>query len=210
MEILGILWHRHSCLCLIETGRNAGRDRSVCATRTGLWKIERDKVSAMYFYRRNLPHIESFNATYFVTFRAWRVSYLPPRARSIALKHCLFENGRKIELHACVIMPTHVHLLFTALEDEIGEPFSLAEIMKGIKGVSARNINKMLGRRGQLWQDESFDRIMRAGEFQEKLEYIIANPINAGLTSRPGEYQWVWMQESQARVPVPHNSSSSS
>ncbi|MFL6390376.1 MAG: transposase [Terriglobales bacterium] len=158
----------------------------------------------MHFYRRNLPHIESLNATYFVTFRAWGVSYLPPTTRSIALKHCLFENGRRVELHACVIMPTHVHLLFTALENERGEPFSLAEIMKGIKGASARNINKRLGRRGQLWQDESFDRIMRAGEFQDKLEYIIANPISAGLTSRPSEYQWVWTQESQARVPVPH------
>ncbi|MFL6314270.1 MAG: transposase [Terriglobales bacterium] len=166
----------------------------------------------MHFYRRNLPHIESLNATYFVTFRAWGVSYLPPTTRSIALKHCLFENGRRVELHACVIMP-HVHLLFTALENERGEPFSLAEIMKGIKGASARNINKRLGRRGQLWQDESFDRIMRAGEFHNKLDYIIANPINPGLTSRPGEYEWVWTQESQesqARVPVPHKSSSSS
>jgi len=164
----------------------------------------------MHFYRRNLPHIESFNATYFVTFRAWGVSYLPPATRSIALKHCVFENSRRIELHACVIMPTHVHLLFTALENERGEPFSLAEIMKGIKGSSARNINKRLGRKGQLWQDESFDRIMRAGEFQNKLEYIIANPINAGLTSRPGEYRWVWTQESQAGVPVPQKSTPSS
>jgi len=158
----------------------------------------------MHFYRRNLPHIERFNATYFVTFRAMGVPYLPPAMRSIALRHCLFENGKRIELHACVIMPTHVHLLFTALENERGEPFSLAEIMKGIKGTSARNINKRLVRRGQLWQDESFDRIMRAGEFQNKLEYIIANPMNAGLTSRPGEYRWVWIQQAQARVPVPH------
>jgi REP element-mobilizing transposase RayT len=158
----------------------------------------------MHFYRRNLPHIESFNATYFVTFRAKGVPHLPPATRSIALKHCLFENGKRIELHACVVMPTHVHLLFTALENERGEPFSLAEIMKGIKGSSARNINKRLGRRGQLWQYESFDRIMRAGEFQNKLEYIIANPMNAGLTSRPGEYRWLWIQQAQARVPVPH------
>jgi len=141
----------------------------------------------MYLYRRNLPHIEAFNATYFVTFRAWRYPYLPPAARTIALRHCLFENGRKIELYACVIMPTHVHLLFTALEDQFGNPFSLAEIMKGIKDTSARYINELLGRRGQLWQDESFDRIMRAGEFQDKLEYIIANPITAGLAIKPGE-----------------------
>ncbi|HET8891764.1 MAG TPA: transposase [Candidatus Angelobacter sp.] len=162
----------------------------------------------MHFYRRNLPHIETFNATYFVTFRVWKYPYLSPPARSIALRHCLFENGKRIELHACVIMPTHVHLLFTALEDEHGCPFSLARILKSIKGVSARNINKLLGRRGQLWQDESFDRIMRAGEFQNKLEYIITNPISAGLVEKPGQYRWLWLPEAtQARVPVPQKSS---
>ena len=158
----------------------------------------------MHFYRRNLPHIETFNATYFVTFRVWKYPYLPPAARSIALRHCLFEDEKRIELHACVIMPTHVHLLFTALEDESGYPFSLARIMKSIKGVSARHINKLLGRRGQLWQDESFDRIMRAGEFQNKLEYIITNPISAGLVEKLGQYRWLWLQKAaQARVPVP-------
>ena len=88
-------------------------------------------------------------------------------------------------------MPDHVHLLFTPLENNRGEPFSLAEIMKGIKGVSANRINKLMKRKGQLWQDESFDRIMRVGECQSKLEYIIANPINAGLASKPGEYPLV-------------------
>ncbi len=158
----------------------------------------------MHLYRRNLPHIEAFDATYFVTFRIWKYPYLPPPARSIALPHCLFDNGRRIELHACVIMPTHVHLLFTSLGDERGYPFALARIMKGMKGVSARNINKLLNRRGQLWQDESFDRIMRAGEFHEKLEYIILNPISAGLARRPDQYRWLWVQKpAQARVPVP-------
>jgi REP element-mobilizing transposase RayT len=160
----------------------------------------------MYFYRRNLPHIERLCATYFVTFRTTGELFLPPIARSIAIKHCLFENGRKIELHAFVIMPNHAHLLFTPLENDRGAPFSLTEIMKGIKGTSARNINKLLDRRGQLWQDESFDRIMRATEFQNKLEYIIANPINAGLASKQGGYRWVWTQQPQARVPVPHKS----
>jgi len=128
------------------------------------------------YYRRNLPHIEKFHAAYFVTFKTFGI-FLPPTARTIALRHCLFENGRKIELHAAVIMPNHVHLLFTALEGAEGEPFSLAEIMKGIKGVSARKINQLLRRRGSLWQDESFDRIMRAKEFQiqEKLHHGESN-----------------------------------
>ncbi|HKF21810.1 MAG TPA: transposase [Candidatus Angelobacter sp.] len=156
-----------------------------------------------HFYRRNLPHFQDFSAVYFVTFRTKDDLYLPAAARSIALKHCIFENEKRIELHAVVIMPTHIHLLFTALENDHAEPFSLAEIMKGIKGSSAYNINKRLGRRGQLWQDESFDRLMRSGEFERKFNYICANPVDAGLCNRPKAYRWLWVQPAQARVPVP-------
>lgn len=182
--------------------RDAVTDRSACGIGLDISARIRTKVRVMRFYRRNLPHFEAFNATYFVTFRVWNYPYLPPAARSIAMRHCRFEDGKRIELHACVIMPTHVHLLFTCLEDERGNPFLLSAIMKGIKGTSARRINQLLKRRGQLWQDESFDRIMRVGEFENKLQYIVANPISAGLTARPGEYRWVWVQ-AQARVPVP-------
>jgi REP element-mobilizing transposase RayT len=163
-----------------------------------------DEVFMKHFYRRNLPHIQGFNAVYFVTFRTKGDLYLPPGARSIALKHCLFEDGRRIELHAAVIMPNHAHLLFTALENDRAEPYSLAEIMKGIKGSSAYNINRLLDRRGQLWQDESFDRILRSREFEYKLNYICANPVDAGLCNRPKEYRWLWTQPAQAGVPVPH------
>jgi REP element-mobilizing transposase RayT len=148
-----------------------------------------------WFYRRNLPHIEAYCATYFVTFSTKGDLFLPYRARSIALKHCLFESKKRIELHAAVIMPTHVHLLFTPLENDQGEPFSLAEIMKGIKGSSAYNINKLLGRKGALWLPESFDRIMRRGDFEHKLDYIRANP---------DEYRWLWLSSAQTRVSVPH------
>lgn len=151
------------------------------------------------YYRRNLPHIEKLHAAYFVTFKTFDL-FLPPAARTIALRHCLFENGTKIEMHAAVIMPNHVHLLFTPLEADQGEPYALAAIMKPIKGVSARNINRLLDRRGSLWQDESFDRIMRAKEFEFKKNYIMANPIDAGLCERPEDYQWLWLQPAETRL----------
>jgi hypothetical protein len=72
--------------------------------------------------------------------------------------------------------------------------------MKGIKGVSARRINQRLGRKGSLWQDESFDRIMRAGEFEFKKNYIMANPVDAGLCKKPEEYPWLWLQKERAGV----------
>lgn len=156
------------------------------------------------YYRRNLPHIQTFVAAYFVTFKTKGDLFLPPVARSIALRHCLFEDGKRVELHAVVIMPTHVHLLFAPLENDRADPFSLAEIMKGIKGSSAYNINRLLQRKGHLWQDESFDRILRAREFERKLNYIRANPVDGGICKKPQEYRWLWVQQAQAGVPVPH------
>src|SRR5262245_48126617 len=125
-----------------------------------------------HLYRRNLPHLQNTLGTYFVTFKTKGDLFLPPAAGSIALRHSRFEDGKRVELHAAVIMPNHVHLLFTPLENEQAMPFSLAEIVKGIKGPSAYHINRLLGRRGQLWQDESFDRIMRSQEFESKFDYI--------------------------------------
>src|SRR5436305_14275675 len=116
----------------------------------------------MTFYRRNLPHIETPGGTYFVTCRTIGDLTLPPEARTLILNHCLFDNGKKIQLHAVVVMPNHVHLLFTPLQKKENEWFSLAEIMNSIKGASSHSVNNLLQRKGTLWLDESFDRIMRS------------------------------------------------
>ena len=90
-------------------------------------------------------------------------------------------------------MPDHVHLLFTPLKKNEDECFPLKEIMKGIKGTSAHGVNKLLDRRGTLWEPESFDRIVRTeGGFLDKKYYIIGNPVAAGLAKRVGEYKWCW------------------
>jgi REP element-mobilizing transposase RayT len=54
-------------------------------------------------------------------------------------------------------MPDHVHLLLSALRRPDGWNYSLPEIMKAIKGVSAWKINLLLHHTGPVWQAESFD-----------------------------------------------------
>jgi REP element-mobilizing transposase RayT len=51
-------------------------------------------------------------------------------------------NQWTIELRGVVVMPDHVHMIFTPLVDiEKSEVFSLARITKAIKGTSAHLIN---------------------------------------------------------------------
>jgi REP element-mobilizing transposase RayT len=71
---------------------------------------------------------------------------------------------------------------------------SLPAIMKLIKGVSARNVNQLLGSSGPLWQEESFDHVLRNDEsFLEKREYIRQNPVRARLVISPEDYRWLWI-----------------
>jgi REP element-mobilizing transposase RayT len=93
-------------------------------------------------------------------------------------------------------MPEHVHLLLTPLRDAAGDSFWLADILKAIKGASAHDINTLLGRSGPVWEEESFDHVVRSDEsLKEKSEYIRENPVRRGLVRAPEEYRWLWIEK---------------
>ena len=75
--------------------------------------------------------------------------------------------------------------------------FKLHEIIGSIKKYSARRINQVQGRSGQLWQQESFDHVIRSCEsLDAKVAYILANPVRADLANVPAEYRWKWERPS--------------
>ncbi len=63
------------------------------------------------------------------------------------------------------------------------------------KGTSAREVNTLLGRCGPVWQEESFDHVLRTSEsLKEKIEYIRQNPVRRGLVVRPEDYRWLCVE----------------
>ena len=149
-----------------------------------------------YNYRRNLPHIEKAGRAHFITFDTFDRWLLPPAARDLVLKHCLHENGLKLRMLITVVMPDHVHMIFTPLENEKQETFSFEEIVGAIQGASSHSVNKALKRSGTVWQDESFDHVIRhADSLEQKIEYVRQNPVRKGLVSRPEDYKWLWEEE---------------
>jgi putative transposase len=82
-------------------------------------------------------------------------------------------------------MSNHVHIL-------IWPKALLPEITKAIKGFTAREANRVLGRTGQkFWQDESFDHAVRSeDEFYRIMRYIERNPVKAGLVESPEQWPW--------------------
>ena len=146
------------------------------------------------FYRRQLPHLQCDFKQHFVTFCTDHRWILPPVTRSITLASCLHDNGTRFDLRVAVVMPDHVHLIFTPLIDhEAMEVCSLAEIMDAIKGASAHRINKALNRKGRVWQPESFDHVLRSSEsLDAKIEYLLDNPARKGLAQSWRDYPWLW------------------
>jgi len=145
---------------------------------------------AKYDYRRRLPHLQKSDAELFITFCTSGRLILPPEARDLVFKHCLREE--RIHLIAAVVMPDHVHLMVTPLRGIDGWPFPLVDILQCLKSATAHRINKLLGRSGPIWEEESFDHILRSYEsFKMKCEYIRQNPVVAGLVQEPGEYSWL-------------------
>ncbi len=151
------------------------------------------------FYRRKLPHLQRDNKPHFVTFCTDRRWTLPELARDLALECCLHDNEQKIRVHAVVIMPDHVHTIFTPLVNEQArEVYALGEIMDAIKSASAHRINRQLGHTGKVWQTESFDRVLRCSEkLEEKIQYILDNPVRKNLVSTWAEYRWLWYREAK-------------
>jgi len=92
-------------------------------------------------------------------------------------------DGDRYRLHAWVVMPNHVHVLVTLAE------VAKLEIEVGAwKSISARRINRLLGRSGTLWQEDYFDRLVRDREhFDNCVRYIRRNPDKAQLADR--EYE---------------------
>ena len=77
-------------------------------------------------------------------------------------------------------MPNHVHILVVIYGE--GKP---VDMIKLIKGNSAKKINAYVNRMGKLWHADYFDRIVRSEDhFKHCLNYIINNPKNL----REGEF----------------------
>lgn len=78
---------------------------------------------------------------------------------------------------AWVIMPNHCHLVIQPFDD-----WELEAILQGMKGTVARRVNLITGGTGSLWQQESYDRIVRDEEhLWQVVQYIGRNPQRSAL-----------------------------
>jgi len=106
------------------------------------------------------------------------------------------EQWRLTLLHACaryqiacpayVLMPDHIHLLGLGLDDHSDQRQAVEFLRKHLRAVLSP----------ATWQNQAHDQVLRdsqreRGAFQTVAQYILDNPVRAGLVSRRSDYTFL-------------------
>jgi REP element-mobilizing transposase RayT len=165
--------------------------------------------------RGYLPHFDSQDVVQFVTFRladslpkeaalrlrdaaqpeslrdefldrGWGACWLKDdRVARIVEQAFLIFDAERYRLHAWTIMPNHVHVLLSPMPGHV-----LGAIVSSWK-FTAREANIVLGRSGEFWQADYWDRYIRnEGHFWATESYIDLNPVKARLVTEARLWPW--------------------
>jgi putative transposase len=130
-----------------------------------------------------------------------------PRIAAMVVKalHYGEEALKFYTLHAYVVMPNHVHVVWQPL-------VRMSRIMHWLKAATARRANAILGLNGAFWQEESYDHWIRsADEWRRIVRYVEWNPVKAGLAKSIEEWPWssvkvVDLEAGRQQDCLPHSS----
>ncbi len=95
-------------------------------------------------------------------------------------------DGERYHLLAWCVMPNHVHSLFEMIAGR-----SLGGILHSWRSYTAKEANRILGRSGQFWDEDYFDRYIRDQDhLKNAINYIEQNPVKAGLVSNAANWKY--------------------
>jgi putative transposase len=127
---------------------------------------------------------------YFVTFCTHRrrqiLASRPTHSAFVEFARCAIDFN--VAVGRYVIMPDHVHLFVCG-----DEQFDLGRWVAALKQTLTK-ANGWSRESSQIWQEGFFDHILRSDEsMNAKWEYIVQNPMRAGLVNR--EEDWPYQGE---------------
>ena len=107
-------------------------------------------------------------------------------AQKVIAEIYTLENEQAIKTISYVLMPDHLHWQFQLLQI-----YNLPDVVKRLKGRTTMSINKLLNRKGAIWQADYFDhQIKNDDDLINQARYIVANPLRAGIVKNIGEYPY--------------------
>ncbi len=127
-----------------------------------------------------------------------KINLTQPELSSIIKNTLHYPDKSQYNLICYCIMPNHVHVIFELLKDNNG----IIKILQSMKRISARDINRVMKMTGPFWQAESYDRLVRDDkELFYTINYVINNPVNAGLVSDPNEWRDTYYDPAICGIP---------
>ena len=114
-------------------------------------------------------------------------------------------HGKRYELISYCIMSNHVHISFDTAGYEpvtagTTRDYPVTDTMRLLKGSTSRFCNLALGRTGErFWHKESYDHYVRdKEELFRIIEYILNNPVKAGLVQHREEWKFCHYEPSHS------------
>ena len=90
-----------------------------------------------------------------------------------------------VEVHGYCLMKNHFHLLIRSREGQV------SKFLKLLSGRYTREFNRRAGRDGPLFRGRAYSVLVRDEEqMVQTSRYIHLNPVAAGLSKRPEDWQW--------------------
>ncbi len=132
--------------------------------------------------------------TYFLTIctRNKRLVFSDKRIRRIVFDTArIIEKQIGVHIIAMSVMTDHVHLI---IHNAGGNAATLGDFVRSYKSRIYRECRKEFGLKKSFWQRYYYDHIVRdQRDFEEKFQYVVNNPIKAGLTQRECDPEYVYV-----------------
>ena len=138
-------------------------------------------------HRNRLPQWRLAEGIYAVTWcLLLRDKPLTSDERTIVANAIKFHKDQRYRLAIFVVMDDHVHVLLQTLPGH-----NLSDILRGLKGFTANQINRLRGTKGAVWQKDSYTELMRnQAAIDSRMQYFFDNPRRRwGI--EPHTYEWL-------------------
>jgi len=153
-------------------------------------KKQKMKANNSQNYLKGKPsHFYLAKRIYFVTTHTFNFVPLflnPKFAQIFCQQLAKLQKVLNLPIYSYSILHHHFHWMV-----ETSQKNSLDYIMFRLKGASSREINKVRGKTGKLWQDRYVDHVIRdERDFGRHLDYIHYNAVKHELVDKPENWPY--------------------